>query len=254
VIEEYVDESLEEPTADEDPLDPFLDAGYISEVMHAVKSGKEGTVYCCRAHPSTGLELIAAKVYRGREHRSFKNDSVYRQGRVILNGHDARAVKKKTDFGREAAFGMWVEHEYATLSALHEIGATVPRPITRSSTVILMEFLGDEEQAAQHLQKVRLEQAEVRPLYDLIIRNVELFLSHNLIHADLSAYNILYWNGAVSIIDVPQAVDARFNSDSRALLLRDLQNVCGYFARYGVKSDPERMTQYLWSRFVRSEL
>jgi RIO kinase 1 len=254
LIEDYVEEDFDHSTWEEDPLDPFLGSGHISEVLHAVKSGKEGTVYCCRAHPSTGLELIAAKVYRSREHRSFKNDSTYRQGRVILNGHDARAVKKKTEFGRQASFGMWVNHEYETLRALHEVGASVPRPITRSSNVILMEFLGDAEQVAPHLQTVRLEPEEVRPLYNLVIRHVELFLAHNLIHADLSPYNILYWKGALTIIDVPQAVDPRFNPDAYALLQRDLENVCTYFARYGVRSDSERMTRYLWSRFMRSEL
>jgi RIO kinase 1 len=267
LIEDYVDEYLDEPghisgaaiSEEEDehtgsPLDPFLASGHISEVLHAVKSGKEGTVYCCRADSSTGPALIAAKVYRSREHRSFKNDSLYRQGRVILNGHDARAVKKKTGFGREAAFAMWVEHEYGTLRSLYQIGANVPRPITRSSNVILMDFLGDEEQAAPHLQSVKLEPDEVRPLYEKIVGNVELLLSNNLIHGDLSSYNILYWKGAVTIIDVPQAVDPRFNPDAYTLLQRDLQNVCAYFARYGVKSDPDRMTNYLWSRFVRSEL
>jgi RIO kinase 1 len=114
--------------------------------------------------------------------------------------------------------------------------------------------LGDEEQAAPHLQSVKLEPDEVRPLYEKIVGNVELLLSNNLIHGDLSSYNILYWKGAVTIIDVPQAVDPRFNPDAYTLLQRDLQNVCAYFARYGVKSDPDRMTNYLWSRFVRSEL
>jgi RIO kinase 1 len=134
------------------------------------------------------------------------------------------------------------------------MGANVPRPLTRSSNVILMEFLGDEEQAAPHLQAVRLQASEVRPLYGRIIQNVELFLSHNLIHADLSPYNILYWNGAITLIDVPQAVDARFNPEAYTLLGRDLQNVCAYFARYGVQSDPAHMTDFFWSRFVRSEL
>ena len=42
-----------------------------------VKSGKEATVYCCQAHPSTGAKLLAAKVYRSRNNRSFKNDVIY---------------------------------------------------------------------------------------------------------------------------------------------------------------------------------
>mgnify|MGYP000925870685 CR=1 FL=1 len=57
----------------------------ITDVLHQVKGGKEATVYCCAAHPSTGVDLIAAKVYRPREFRQLRNDAQYRQGRRILS-------------------------------------------------------------------------------------------------------------------------------------------------------------------------
>jgi len=68
-----------------DALEPFFKERWISEVLHIVKSGKEATVYCCRAHPDTELGLLAAKVYRAREDRSFKNDAIYQEGRVVLD-------------------------------------------------------------------------------------------------------------------------------------------------------------------------
>ena len=36
----------------------FYEDWLITEVLHVVKSGKEATVYCCRAHPHTGEKLI----------------------------------------------------------------------------------------------------------------------------------------------------------------------------------------------------
>ena len=66
-------------------LRTFLDEGLITDVLGMVKSGKEGTVYCCRSHPRIGGGLVAAKVYRPRRHRSFRQDAAYQHGRVILD-------------------------------------------------------------------------------------------------------------------------------------------------------------------------
>ena len=43
-------------------LDSFYNAQVITDILGKVKGGKEAHVYCCAAHPSTGLALIAAKV------------------------------------------------------------------------------------------------------------------------------------------------------------------------------------------------
>ena len=84
--------------------------------------------------------------------------------------------------------------------------------------------------------------------------NVELFLSRNLVHADLSPYNVLLWEGRVTVIDLPQAVDPRTNMNSRSLLLRDVDNLCRFFARFGIRADAERITSDLWRRFVFAKL
>src|SRR5947209_6941606 len=99
-------ESDEDDGAEADPLAQFLDDGLITEVIRAVKSGKEGTVCCCRAAPALGVELVAAKVYRSRQQRSFRNDAVYQEGRVIGKHREARAVKNKTRVGRELQYSL----------------------------------------------------------------------------------------------------------------------------------------------------
>lgn len=248
------DEGLVEEPSDLDPLASFLADGTISEVLGELKSGKEGTVYCCRANPATGVDLIAAKVFRAREHRTFRDDSVYREGFFIGNRRDERALKKKTAWGHRVQSGSWMFHEYETLKSLSGWGADVPRPIAMGERVILMQFVGDAENAAPKLQETRLDPAEARPLFQRIMANIELFLRENLIHGDLSPYNILYWQGGISIIDFPQAVDPRFNAHALDLLTRDVSNICRHFARYGVQTDPQRLAGHLWGRFLRSDL
>jgi RIO kinase 1 len=257
LIHDLLDElsNLETEEEDDDsPLAPFLAEGLITDVIRTEKSGKEGTVYCCRADPSTGYELLAAKVYRPRTRRAFKNDAVYNEGRVILNKRDARAVARKSECGRETKFGMWIGHEFETLTQLHALGSDVPRPLRMAASAILMEYVGDGEAAAPKLKEVQLEPDEVRPLFNRTMQNIELWLANDLVHGDLSAYNILYWNGTITVIDFPQAVDPRANASAFDLLQRDVDNICHYWSAYGVRTDPVRIARHLWHRFLRSEL
>ena len=235
-------------------LEPFYERELISDVVHVVKSGKEATVYCCRAHPSTGRELLAAKVYRPRHMRSFRNDAVYQQGRVILDARLRRAVKKKSQLGLAVQFGSWVGHEFETLRMLWEAGADVPEPLAESGPALLMEYVGDSDAPASMLRNVSLSPEEVRSLFDVLMRNVELWLACDIVHADLSAYNVLYWKGAVKVIDFPQAVDPRLNMSAFSLLSRDIDNLCRYFAQYGMEVRPSRLAGELWTRFLRAEL
>ena len=238
----------------QESLDYFIAEGIITDILYMVKSGKEATVYCCRAHPSTGRELLAAKIYRPRDHRGFKNDAVYQEGRVITNGQVRRAVQKKSRFGREMQFGMWVNHEFETLTALSRVGADVPQPVARTQNAILMEYFGDRERAAPSLGGSELSQEEARAVFNSLLRNIELWMAHNYVHGDLSPYNVLYWQGQAKIIDFPQAVDPRFNGNSLSLLTRDIENISRHLARYGVDYDGRRIAERLWYRFRNAEL
>lgn len=237
-----------------DLLDSFLDDSVILEVLEVVQGGKEATVFRCRAAPSTGEQFLAAKVYRPMERRNFRDDSAYQQGRVIVNHRTRRAYENKTDFGRKVQYGRWVHSEYETQQMLHDAGADVPRPVACNGSAILMEWLGDEHSAAPHLRHAEIDRREAPALLDRLLANIELMLRHNRIHGDLSSFNVLYWNGDVRIIDFPQAVDPRENRMAWDLLRRDIENVCGHFARLGVRSDPQRIATRLWSRFLRAEL
>ena len=239
-------------------LGAFYHDGLITDVLRRVKGGKEATVYCCRANAHTELELAAGKVYHEQKFRSLKNDAVYREGKAVLDDRgkqvrgrrEALAMAKKTRFGQDLRHMTWLSNEYATLQRLHAAGADVPRPIAQSDNAMLMEYLGDEQWAAPILAQVRLSKEEARPLFDRLLHNVELMLSHNVIHADLSAHNILYWEGEARIIDFPQAVDPIVNPQAYPLFARDVERLCQYFARHGVVYDPAGLAADIWSKYV----
>ncbi len=239
----------------ESSLDALLTEGLVKEVLYPVKAGKEATVYCCLAGPAAGAELVAAKVYRPREARNFRNDAIYQEGRgAAFSRRDRLAMEKKSRHGRDVHFGSWVAAEYETLRILRMAGADVPRPISQSNGVLLMEYYGDRGGAAPMLSQVSLPRPEALAAFKRIVRNVALWLRWDRIHADLSPFNILYWQGAPAAIDFPQAIDPRFNHAAQMLLRRDLQNVCRYFARAGVGADPDRIADQMWRGYRRAEL
>jgi RIO kinase 1 len=240
----------------------FYEQDLIRDVLHVVKSGKEATVYCCAAEPATGMGYLAAKIYRPRMFRSLRNDAVYRenriqrdeQGRAIRDRRHQRGAVKKTDRWRADQVNSWIAYEFETQRLLSEAGADVPRPISQVGNAVLMEYIGAPGVPAPLLREVTLAREEAQPLFDRLLRTIDLFLACGRIHGDLSAYNILYWEGALTVIDFAQAVDPRRNSGMYALLERDLNRVCRYFARHGVTADARAIARELWHRYIGEEM
>lgn len=242
-----------------DSLRGFYDRDLISDILAIVKGGKEANVYRCVGGPGAHTDLVAAKVYRPRSLRNLRNDKMYREGRQVLTG-DGKAVKnndhrimralnKKTAFGQEVAHTSWLMYEYTTLERLHQAGASVPRPIGVDGNAILMQYFGDRQIAAPTLHEVRLEPQAARRLLDQVMHNLELMLQTDLIHGDLSAYNILYWQGEMTIIDFPQVTNAKGNSNARFILSRDVRRVCEYFQLQGIDANPHALADHLWQRY-----
>lgn len=241
----------------------FYEEDLITDVIHIVKSGKEASVYCCVAHPATGMEYVAAKVYRPRMFRSLRNDAIYRESRVhhdaegqMLRGRRAtKALMRKNEQGRLMQVASWIEYEYTTQSRLYNNGANVPKPLAQIGNSVLMEYIGEVNDPAPLLREVKLTREEAPALFADVMRNIELALASDRIHGDLSEYNILYWQGAVTLIDFAQAVDPKMNAGGvYPLLLRDIERVYQYFARYGVQADPVRLASDMWARYMHGAL
>jgi RIO kinase 1 len=58
---------------------------------------------------------------------------------------------------------------------------------------------------------------EAQQLFEETLRTIELMFAHGWIHGDLSAYNLLYWDGKITLIDFPQVSFVATNRNARPL-------------------------------------
>ena len=238
-------------------LGPFFEQRWIVDILGKVKGGKEASVYLCRAGEQVNSNLIAAKVFRPRMLRNLKNDQLYRLGREVLDENGNRIVDlgmlkaqhKRSVYGEQIRHQSWLAFEFQTLKTLHAAGADVPRPYEMGENAILMGYIGDKASAAPTLNTVTLDPGEVRPLYERVLRNIRLMLAHGIVHGDLSAYNVLYWKGRITLIDFPQVVSASRHRSAYPIFSRDIARICEYFAHQGLPTDPDRLAADLWRSY-----
>ncbi len=163
------------------------------------------------------------------------------------------STQRKSKTGRLMSHRSWIDREWETLCVLHDAGTDVPTPYARTDDAILMEYYGDEIGPAPLLVQSKLSTREARRAHARLLDNIEGFLSCDRVHGDLSAFNVLWHQGRIAIIDFPQSVDAQRNPNARSLLERDVGNIGRYFERYSIETPPG-FTRSLWSRYRRAQL
>ncbi len=204
--------------------------------LGVLKTGKEADVHLVqRALPGEPGVFMAAKRYRAAEHRMFHRDAGYQEGRRTRKSRDARAMARRTAYGRELAAGTWAGAEFGALSTLWALGAPVPYPVQLSATELMLEFIGDDDgTAAPRLAQLRPDDAALANLYEQLIDAMRLLARAGYAHGDLSPYNLLVHDGRLVMIDLPQVVDLVANPQGPEYLHRDCENVCSWFARRGL--------------------
>jgi len=97
-----------------------------------------------------------------------------------------------------------------------------------------MEFIGDGGVPAPALKDAPPEDAQAAYI-DVILNVEKAFIAGRLIHADLSEYNILNWNGKLFIIDWGSAVDVS-HPNLVELLTRDIRTINRFFDKLGAST------------------
>ena len=232
-------------------LQPLVDDGLVDDVIRQLMSGKEAMVFIVRC----GGEIRCAKVYKEANKRAFRQAVDYTENRKTKNSRQARAMGKRTKFGRKAQEEAWQNAEVDALYRLAGAGVRVPKPYNFHEGVLLMELVTDAEgEPAARLDDVKFTEEEARFYHDALMKQVVLMLCAGVIHGDLSEFNVLVGPDGPVIIDLPQAVDAAGNNHAKSMLERDVGNLTNYFGQYAPELLATQYAKEIWSLYEGGKL
>ena len=196
-----------------------------------IKIGKEANVFS--ALDKKG-KRFAAKIYRISSCDFFKM-------RKYLEV-DPRFKLKKS---RKAIVEIWARREFSNLTKAYDNGISVPKPIALFKNVIIMEFIGNKSnkeipEASPLLKDAKPKNPE--KFFNELIKNIKMLYGVNIIHGDLSEFNIINHKEKPIIIDLSHGMPINSNV-SEEMLKRDIINISRYFKKQGLKINEDKLIQ-----------
>ena len=198
----------------------FLNKGVLGDIFGVVSAGKESRVYWAKS--KDGQEL-AVKIYLTVSAEFKKGMLPYIEGDPRFKGikHDTRSL-----------IFTWARKEYRNLEQATWAEVRVPKPMVVRNNVLIMEFIGKDGKSAPSMKEQQPEQP--KRIYGEILNYLErLYCKAELVHGDLSEYNIMIWKKHPVLFDVSQAVLIS-HPMAGFLLRRDLTNLNRFFSRMGI--------------------
>lgn len=235
-----------------DRLRTMIEDGFIERILRPLKSGKEAEVFIVEAEG----EICAAKVYKEAHRRNFRQRQDYVEGRRTGDSRQDRAMAHGSRFGQKQREAAWQSAEADTMRTLNAAGGIrIPRLRQLGDGVLLMDLvLGLDGHPAPQLSTRHYSRDEAVRWYTLLVNQVQRMLCAGVVHGDLSEYNILHAADGPLIIDFPQATDAARNSNAKRLLLRDVNNLTRFFARFAPELRRLEYGPEMWLLYEQSNL
>ena len=197
----------------------ILEADSLEEKLEELDSEEE-----CEDLP----ENLAIKIFK-TSMAEFKNRKEY----MVDDQRFKDFSKVKT---RQLA-PLWAEKEVRNLRRMEKYPEIkCPKILSVKDHILVMEFIGESAQspAPKLAEAVLKKTVKKQSAYDQSVEILKL-LWHKakLVHADFSAYNLLWFHGVVYVIDTAQAVES---SHPKAIefLTRDCENITDYFRELGL--------------------
>jgi len=189
--------------------------GYFEELRSPISIGKESNVFSAITKDK---KYVCVKIYRinSADFRKMYN--------YIASDPRFDGLQKKR---RQIIFA-WAQREYRNLLIAHEFNVRVPKPLAVKDNVLVEEFVGDNGNAAPRLKD--MEPKDIKKFSQDLIKNVMNMYKAELIHGDLSEFNILNYNNKPIIIDFSHGVKLNYPS-ANELLERDIKNLQRYFSK-----------------------
>jgi len=194
---------------------------WLSVLGGSISTGKEANVF----YGERDGVAVAIKIYRIRT-ANFTTMSSY----IVGDRRFSRVKKSK----KELIFA-WTKKEFSNLARTKEAGIPAPEPIVWNRNILIMSFIGEGETSYPQLRNAELP--DPGEVYACILNDIDLlFNKAELVHADLSEFNILYGDQPY-LIDMGQSV-TRDHPRALPFLMRDIRNINRFFkSRCDVRED-----------------
>lgn len=189
---------------------------YFDGLESPISVGKEANIFSAKK----GDERVIVKIYR-LETCDFNRMFDY----IKLDNRYSSINKKR----REIIF-TWVQREFRNLLKARDANVRVPTPMRFLNNILVMEFIGKGNPAPKLKDKLPIDK---KKFVDETIENMIRLHKANLVHADLSAFNILNYDEKPVFIDFSQCTTLE-NPRSREFLMRDLSNIINFFNKIGM--------------------
>jgi len=190
--------------------------GIFDELTGILSTGKEANIY----HGMRGSREVAVKIYL-IETSDFRNMDLYIRG-------DRRFSAWRNK--RQLVYN-WAQKEYCNLDRIYG-KIKCPEPIGIEKNALVMGFIGDKGIAAPKLREAIPKNPEA--FLDRVMESIKEMYWCDIIHGDLSEYNILNLGEEPYIIDLSMGVPPDHPLAGQ-LLERDIYNTLNFFRKIGVK-------------------
>ena len=197
--------------------------GAIDTVEFPIASGKEAHVFY-----ATSIDGPRAVKIFHTSNAVFKGLTKYIEGDPRFGGLKRRHRELVT---------IWVRKEHRNLKRLENSGLRVPAAFEVNRNVLVMEYLGSDEGPSPRLRDIKIEDPDT--IFNELVNFIKVsWKAADLVHADLSEYNVLWHNDQPWIIDVGQAVKSA-PPNAQEFLIRDVRNICNWASKKGVETNFE---------------
>ena len=218
-------------------LSKFFDKGIISRIVFITARGKEADLYLCEPGVSETVKktkFVVLKFFR------IETSSFYTMNDYIIGDPRFGRMNKS----KKSIIKIWCRKEYGNLQIANDAGVNAPTPYMSNGSILAMEFIGSEEGVPAPTLR-RAELVNPKKVLKSIMEQVRKLYEKELVHADLSEYNVLMKGDTPYLIDFGQAVVIR-HPNAMMFLRRDVNNILQYFSRqYDIAMDLESVLGYV---------
>lgn len=207
----------------------MVNSGVLENINGCISSGKESVVF----HADGGSleeEPVPAEVVL----KVFKTTLNEFRNRDRYIKDDYRFKERFSKLNPRKIIRLWAEKEMHNLSRLRRAGIPCPEVVLLRKHILVLSFIGAEHVPAPKLKDAVLSEDDMNMAYHQVLQMMKTMYSEcNLVHADLSEYNMLWHQDKVWLIDVSQSVEPT-HPHGLEFLFRDCRNVATFFRRRGV--------------------